>query len=76
MDVMGEKICGGKEMIGGGVGVVGGREEGVESVEEGKEMCNKMGYGVMVKGCMGGGGKGMGVIDREDEVEEGYNSGG
>ena len=37
-------------------------------------ICNKIGYPVMLKASMGGGGKGMRLIHSEDEVVEAYNT--
>ena len=61
-------------MIAAGVPVVPGTEQPLQSVEEAKEICNKIGYPVMLKASMGGGGKGMRLIHSEDEVEEAYNT--
>lgn len=74
MDAMGDKISARKHMIAAGVPVVPGTEQPLQSVEEAKEICNKIGYPVMLKASMGGGGKGMRLIHSEDEVEEAYNT--
>lgn len=71
---MGDKISARKHMIAAGVPVVPGTEQPLQSVEEAKEICNKIGYPVMLKASMGGGGKGMRLIHSEDEVEEAYNT--
>lgn len=44
-------------MIEAGVPVVPGTQENLKSVEEAVELCNKIGYPVMLKASMGGGGK-------------------
>lgn len=41
--------------------------------EEAVELCNKIGYPVMLKASMGGGGKGMRLIHNAGEVEEAYH---
>ena len=74
MDAMGDKISARKHMIAAGVPVVPGTEQPLQSVEEAKEICNRIGYPVMLKASMGGGGKGMRLIHSEDEVEEAYNT--
>ena len=61
-------------MIAAGVPVVPGTEQPLKSVEEAKEICNRIGYPVMLKASMGGGGKGMRLIHNEGEVEEAYNT--
>ncbi len=37
-------------------------------------ICNEIGYPVMLKASMGGGGKGMRLIHNESEVVEAYNT--
>lgn len=74
METMGDKIAARKTMIAAGVPVVPGTEQPLESVEEAKRLCNEIGYPVMLKASMGGGGKGMRLIHSEAEVEEAYNS--
>ena len=74
MDAMGDKISARKHMIAAGVPVVPGTEQPLQSVEEAKEICNRIGYPVMLKASMGGGGKGMRLIHSESEVEEAYNT--
>ena len=74
MDAMGDKISARKHMIAAGVPVVPGTEKPLQNVEEAKKICNEIGYPVMLKASMGGGGKGMRLIHNEDEVEEAYNT--
>ena len=61
-------------MIEAGVPVVPGTQENLKSVEEAVELCNKIGYPVMLKASMGGGGKGMRLIHSAEEVEEAYTT--
>lgn len=74
MEAMGDKIAARKRMIAAGVPVVPGTEQPLKSVEEAKRICNEIGYPVMLKASMGGGGKGMRLIHNEGEVEEAYNT--
>ena len=74
MDAMGDKISARKHMIAAGVPVVPGTEKPLQNVEEAKRICNEIGYPVMLKASMGGGGKGMRLIHSEAEVEEAYNT--
>ena len=74
MEMMGDKISARKRMIAAGVPVVPGTEKPLKDIEEAKKLCNEIGYPVMLKASMGGGGKGMRLIQSEDEVEEMYNA--
>ena len=71
---MGDKISAHKHMIAAGVPVVPGTEQPLQSAGEAVMICNKIGYPVMLKASMGGGGKGMRLIHSEDEVVEAYNT--
>lgn len=74
MEAMGDKISARKRMIAAGVPVVPGTEKPLQSAEEARQICNEIGYPVMLKASMGGGGKGMRLIHSEDEVVEAYNT--
>ena len=69
---MGNKTEARNTMIEAGVTVIPGWNQNVESVEEGKEIAAKLGYPVIVKAALGGGGKGMRVAMSEDEFENAY----
>ena len=73
IEMMGDKIEARKCMEKAGVPIVPGTEEPLQGVEGAIELCNKIGYPVMLKASMGGGGKGMRLIHNEGEVEEAYN---
>ena len=72
MDMMGDKISARKQMIKAGIPVVPGTEQGLRSVEEAIEVCCQIGFPVMLKASMGGGGKGIRLIQNKDEVKEAY----
>ena len=67
MEAMGDKISARIKMIEAGVPVVPGTQDNLKSVEEAVELCNQIGYPVMLKASMGGGGKGMRVARNEKE---------
>ncbi len=69
---MGNKTEARNTMIDAGVTVIPGWNKNVESVEEGKEIAAKLGYPVIVKAALGGGGKGMRVAMSEEEFENAY----
>lgn len=69
MDAMGDKANAKKTMIENNVPVVPGSDGVVESIEEAKEIADRIGYPVMVKASAGGGGRGIRRVDTPDELE-------
>ena len=74
MEAMGDKISARKRMIDAGVPVVPGTTEPLKDADEALWICNEIGYPVMLKASMGGGGKGMRLIHSAEEVKEAYDS--
>lgn len=68
IESMGSKTEARKIMMKAEVPVVPGTEGGVETVEEAEAFANKAGYPVLIKAAMGGGGKGMRVVHKADEL--------
>jgi len=69
MEAMGGKISARLIAIEAGVPVVPGTTEPLKSFEEAKEIAKKMGYPVMLKASAGGGGKGMRLVEREEDLK-------
>lgn len=69
IDMMGSKISAKQAAKKFNVPMVPGTEDPIESVAEAKEIANKAGYPVLIKASAGGGGKGMRVVNSEDELE-------
>jgi acetyl-CoA carboxylase biotin carboxylase subunit len=67
IDRMGNKSEARKTMMEAGVPVVPGTKEPVFTPEEGKKIADGMGYPVMIKASAGGGGKGMRIVNTEEE---------
>jgi acetyl-CoA carboxylase biotin carboxylase subunit len=74
MEDMGDKIQARIRMIAAGVPVVPGTQEQLNSPQEAIGVCKAIGFPVMLKASMGGGGKGMRLIHSESEVVECYNA--
>jgi len=71
---MGDKITAKETMIKAGVPVVPGSEGLLESIDEAKRLAKEIGYPVIIKATAGGGGKGMRVVWKEDEIEKAYET--
>ncbi len=69
MDAMGDKANAKKTMIENNVPVVPGSDGVIESIEQAKEIAEKIGYPIMVKASAGGGGRGIRRVDTPDELE-------
>lgn len=74
MESMGDKIQARKNMMAASVPVVPGTAEMLESAQEAVKLCAEIGYPVMIKASMGGGGKGMRVANSEEEVAAMYEA--
>lgn len=74
MQEMGDKIQARINMIAAGVPVVPGTHEKLNSAEEAVKICREIGFPVMIKASMGGGGKGMRVASCEEEVASMYEA--
>jgi len=59
-------------MAAAGVPVIPGTEEAVYDPKKGAEEAGRIGYPVMIKAALGGGGKGMRVAENADEFEQNF----
>ena len=71
---MGDKIQARRHMMAAGVPVVPGTQEQLNSAEEALGVCKTIGFPVMIKASMGGGGKGMRLVHRAEDVAEAYTT--
>ena len=72
MRAMGDKASARKTMIESGVPVTPGTGL-VDNIDEIREFAKKVGYPVIIKATAGGGGKGMRIVNREEELEDAFN---
>ncbi len=70
---MGDKATAKATMIKAGVPVVPGSVGLLESVEQGKKIANEIKYPVIIKATAGGGGRGMRVINGDDEFQKAWD---
>ena len=59
-------------MVAAGVPVIPGTKEAVYDPKKGAEEAGRIGYPVMIKAALGGGGKGMRVAENADEFEQNF----
>lgn len=75
INAMGDKITAKDTMIKAGVPVIPGSDGLLESLEQAKDLAkNDVGYPVILKATAGGGGKGMRVVWKEEDLEHAYNT--
>lgn len=74
MDKLGDKIK--SKIVAKAVGVptIPGYEKNIKTVEEAKILSEKCGYPVMLKAAAGGGGRGMRIVRKEEELASSYRS--
>lgn len=61
-------------MINEGIPVVPGTEGVVDTVEEALKEARKIGYPVMIKASSGGGGRGIRIVRKEEEIKKAYET--
>lgn len=67
---MGNKSMARNTMIKAGVPVIPGTKEPVKSATEGKKFADSIGYPVIIKAVLGGGGKGMRLVEKSEDFIE------
>src|SRR5687767_11605036 len=70
MNLMGNKLSAKEAAKKFNVPMVPGNEGAIVDVKEGKKVAKQIGFPVLLKAAAGGGGKGMRVVENEDEFEE------
>ncbi len=74
MDLMGDKAHARKTVTGAGVPVIPGSDGIVPDIDAAKKICREFGYPVMVKATAGGGGRGIRLVNSEEELESSFLS--
>jgi acetyl-CoA carboxylase biotin carboxylase subunit len=70
MRIMGSKLAAKESVRKYNVPMVPGFDKAIEDVTIAKEVASKIGYPILIKASAGGGGKGMRVVENENELEE------
>ena len=69
IEMMGDKIQAKKIAKENGLPVIEGSIGGVKDIQEAKDLCKRIGFPVLIKASGGGGGKGMKIVNKEEEFE-------
>lgn len=70
MEIMGDKLSAKDAVKKYNIPLVPGSEGAIDDVEKGKEIAREAGFPVLIKASAGGGGKGMRIVEREEDLEE------
>ncbi len=70
IDSMGNKSKARETMQNAGIPVIPGSKKPLESPEAGIKLANTIGYPVIIKASAGGGGKGMRVVEKEEDFKK------
>ena len=70
---MGDKSTAKKTMLSAGVPVIPGGKGILKDVKDARKLADEIGYPVMLKATAGGGGRGMRLVLKKEELEDKYN---
>jgi acetyl-CoA carboxylase biotin carboxylase subunit len=74
MNLMGSKTSARQQMEKAGIPFVPGTSRGLNSLEEAEQVADRIGYPVMLKAAAGGGGKGMRLVHKRQELRSALES--
>lgn len=69
IDMLGDKACAKSTMKSAGVPVIPGTDGAVKTLDEAKKAAEDIGFPLMVKASAGGGGRGIRLVNSDDELE-------
>ncbi len=72
LDMFGDKVKAREQAIKAGIPVIPGTDGPVSSLEEVRSFGEEHGYPIIIKAALGGGGRGMRIVNGADEVGEAY----
>lgn len=69
IEVMGSKLAAKQSALQYGIPMVPGTEEAITDIAKAKTLAASIGYPILIKASAGGGGKGMRVVEKEEDFE-------
>lgn len=72
MEIMGDKISAKAQMKKSGVPIVPGSDGGIRDLQHLKEVAVEVGFPLLIKASSGGGGKGMRLVHKQEDLESSY----
>jgi acetyl-CoA carboxylase biotin carboxylase subunit len=72
--MMGDKVEARRTMTAAGVPILPGSPDPIESTEEAIKLVEKIGYPVIIKAAAGGGGRGMRIVRRQEDLANGLET--
>ena len=73
IELMGNKSNSKELMKKAGVPVIPGSEGSIKGIIEAQKIAKQIGYPIILKAAAGGGGKGIRIVEKEEELENAYN---
>lgn len=70
ISVMGSKLAAKKAVSAYNIPMIPGTDHAITDIQEAKKTAAEIGYPILIKASAGGGGKGMRVVEREEDFEE------
>lgn len=70
MEIMGDKLSAKQAVKGYDVPLVPGVDRAITDIEEARTIAKEIGYPVLIKASAGGGGKGMRLVEKEEDLAE------
>ena len=73
IEAMGNKAKAKEMFKNAGIPVIPGSDGSIKGISEAMQLAEKIGYPVMLKAANGGGGKGIRIVNNQEELEENYD---
>lgn len=73
LDMFGDKVKARQQAINADIPVIPGSDGPVESLEEVEQFADEYGYPIIIKATLGGGGRGMRIVNSKDELAQAYD---